>query len=129
MIRGFGNLHEPPHLRGAVPLGTWWYYCFYDHLCAKIMSRATRQHGVRVKVLLERAYRPVCICIVYYCCTVFLLKILSTNTVGDHSVPTVTRLVAFFGRFLTFRTLPQLDSNWYNNIALKYHVYSHPQVL
>ena len=61
-----------------------------------------------------------------YC---FLLKFLSTNTVGDSSVPTVTRLVAIFGRFLTFRTLPQLDSNWYNNIALKYHVYSHPQVL
>ena len=27
---GFGNLHEPPHFRGAVPLGTWWYYCFYS---------------------------------------------------------------------------------------------------
>ena len=34
--------------------------------------------------------------LLFYC---FLLKILSTNTVGDHSVPSRKRLVAFFGRF------------------------------
>ena len=34
--------------------------------------------------------------LLFYC---FLLKILSTNTVGESSGPSMDRLVAFFGRF------------------------------
>ena len=28
--RGNVFLGTPPHFRRAVPLGTWWYYCFYS---------------------------------------------------------------------------------------------------
>ena len=29
--RGFGNLHEPPHFRGAVPLGNWCAFLIFSN--------------------------------------------------------------------------------------------------